>query len=143
MTVIGVTGTRSGATDAQLEELRDLITHYAAQDALAGRHITRLHHGDCYGVDEQAHRIALEEGLFVEVHPPAETRYRAYTVGWAVMYKEQEYMVRNRAIVEACDVLIAVPVRAQEMSLRSGTWATVRMARRAGKPVHIVRAGRW
>lgn len=142
MTVIGITGTRNGATQKQLDELRSLIGHFYDQDAMA-RTRTRLHHGDCVGVDAAAHEIAQELGIAIEVHPPDKTSHRAYTYGWDVLHREQPYEMRNRHIVEACDVLIAVPERAQNMSARSGTWATIRMARRAGKPVLIVRAGRW
>lgn len=142
VTVIGITGTRNGATDAQLVELRELLEHYAAQDAMAGVR-TRLHHGDCIGVDAQAHWIAHGLDLAIEVHPPADSRHRAYTVGWDILYKERPYMMRNRDIVEACDILIAVPERAQNLSARSGTWATIQMARKNGTPVHIIRAGRW
>lgn len=143
MTAIGVTGTRRGATVPQLVEMRSLIEYYITKDREGGGTLTRLHHGDCVGVDLQAHGLALELGALVEVHPPLRDRYRAYTTHWSVLHKEAEYEMRNRHIVEACDVLIGVPEREQNMSARSGTWATIRMARRIGKPVHIVRAGRW
>lgn len=44
---------------------------------------------------------------------------------------------RNHRIVDACDVLIACPKDAQEQ-LRSGTWATVRYARKQGKRVIVI-----
>ena len=44
---------------------------------------------------------------------------------------------RNRDIVDACDVLIATPKDFVE-ELRSGTWATVRYARKQRKPLVIV-----
>lgn len=43
-------------------------------------------------------------------------------------------LARNRRIVAAVDVLIAAPETDRE-ELRSGTWATIRYARAAGKPV--------
>ena len=47
------------------------------------------------------------------------------------------YLERNRAIVDACDILIACPKGMQEEQ-RSGTWATVRYARRRDRPIVIV-----
>ena len=53
------------------------------------------------------------------------------------MYAEKRYLERNRDIVDACDILIACP-RTLKEELRSGTWATVRYARKVGKPVAIL-----
>lgn len=48
---------------------------------------------------------------------------------------------RNRAIVGRVDEMVAAPESDVEV-LRSGTWATVRYSRRAGRPVAVVgRAG--
>ncbi len=47
------------------------------------------------------------------------------------------YAMRNAALVHRGDCLIAFPAwpEAKSGSARSGTWQTVRMARKAGKPV--------
>jgi hypothetical protein len=47
---------------------------------------------------------------------------------------------RNRAIVAAVDVLVAAPLEDREVQ-RSGTWATVRSARRKGIPVVMLSRG--
>lgn len=67
----------------------------------------------------------------------AELRYAA-----AGRTDPDSYMLRNDALVAEADVLIAFPEGAREV-LRSGTWATVRRARKAGRPVRIfpLRAG--
>lgn len=44
-------------------------------------------------------------------------------------------LVRNKDIVESTDVLLACPKGPEE--LRSGTWSTVRLARKQGKRVVI------
>jgi hypothetical protein len=67
--VIGITGTREGATPAQLDELRSHIAQIYAHN---GVNATVLHHGDCVGVDEQAHDIAREYDMLIEVHPSDE-----------------------------------------------------------------------
>ena len=45
------------------------------------------------------------------------------------------YLDRNRDIVDACEVLLATPDGPER--LRSGTWSTVRYARKIGKPVEV------
>ena len=53
------------------------------------------------------------------------------------------YRDRNLRIVERSDVLVAFPAYGEDdpRSLRSGTWQTVRMARRAGLEVRVVVLG--
>jgi hypothetical protein len=138
--VIGITGTREGATPAQLAELR---SHIAQIYAYNGVNATVLHHGDCVGVDKQAHDIALEYDMLIEVHPPTSGVHRAFTAGWSKLHKPLPYRLRNEQIVARCDVLLAVPDGPESQRPKSGTWMTVRMARRANKTLHIIRAGRW
>jgi hypothetical protein len=47
------------------------------------------------------------------------------------------YLVRNHEIVDDSQVLIAAPKEFTEQ-LRSGTWATIRYARKIGRTVRIV-----
>jgi len=50
-----------------------------------------------------------------------------------------EYRERNERIVDQCSVLYAFPAFPEDhpRSRRSGTWLTIRMARKAGKPVKL------
>jgi hypothetical protein len=50
---------------------------------------------------------------------------------------EGEHLVRDHDIVDAADVLIAMPEGMKEY-LRSGTWATVRSTRKRGKRIILV-----
>jgi predicted Rossmann fold nucleotide-binding protein DprA/Smf involved in DNA uptake len=54
-----------------------------------------------------------------------------------VVHTPKAPLDRNRDIVDAAAVLIAAPKEMTE-TLRSGTWATVRYARKQGKQVWIV-----
>jgi len=97
-----------------------------------------FHHGDCVGADEEAHAIALEAQWQVVVHPPVVDLLRAFCTGRGVTVLPTEgYLERNRAIVAACDLLVAAP-ETDEEKMRSGTWMTVRSARRTGKEVFVL-----
>jgi hypothetical protein len=124
--IAGFTGTRKGATDAQMSTLRVLL-----RDAHA------LHHGDAIGADAQAHKLALELGILVTVHPPTNDKYRAFCTGYTARQDAAPYGVRDMDIVRACDRLYATPAGYAE-ELRSGTWATVRYARSVAIPITII-----
>lgn len=118
-------------TERQTEKLADIL--WQNRDK-----VTEFHHGDCTGADSEAHDVA--DGAFgvkkIWVHPPDDPKKRAFRVSPHVL-RPRPYLERNRAIVDACDVLIATPKSTSE-ELRSGTWATVRYARKSGKRVLIL-----
>lgn len=94
-----------------------------------------VHHGDCVGADTDMHRIARANGQRVVGHPPTNPRLRAWNECDDLL-PEADYHVRNRAIVDACDVLVATPAEYDEQP-RGGTWGTVRYARSVGRE-HVV-----
>lgn len=53
------------------------------------------------------------------------------------MLHPRPYLDRNHDIVDATDVLIAVPNSVKE-ELRSGTWATIRYAKRTKQPLMVI-----
>ena len=120
---VGFTGTRQGMTSAQAEVVATLLK--------AGV----LHHGDCVGADAQAHAIARENGLGVVIHPPTSTSLRAFCKG-DLSWPLKPYLQRNRDIVDSTQELVATPAGPEEQ--RSGTWSTIRYARKRGKPVTVV-----
>lgn len=61
---------------------------------------------------------------------------RAHMPADKVMDSEP-YLVRDKKIVKDADVMIATPHSYVEI-VRSGTWATVRYARKAGKPIYLI-----
>lgn len=121
---ICVTGTQIGSTPQQAAALQFLL----AKLSRGLEHSPTVHHGDCVGVDSEAHDIAMDLGLRVEIHPPDSPSKRAFRTG-DVIHPRRPYLVRNADMALACDVIIAVPKRPCE-EIRSGTWATVRAARR-------------
>lgn len=125
---VGVTGTREPITPDQASVLVQWIHDLQEKDVT-------LHHGDCMGADKYAHALALAHGMRIEVHPPKDRRYRAYCRG-DVVHPARDYLVRDQDIVNAVTLLVAIPQGPER--IRSGTWATVRMARKAGKPINII-----
>ncbi len=123
---IGFTGTREGMTPAQKQQLHSILQSYRGGE---------FHHGDCVGADIEAEEIALACGLTVVVHPPLNRQYRAFSKQPALTPKD--YMVRNRDIVHASDVLLAAPKEAKELQ-RGGTWSTWRYAQQMRKPTTLV-----
>jgi len=126
---LGVTGSRRGATRKQQRVLESLIRNLVS---------TELHHGDCVGVDAIAHDAAVANGIKVVIHPPTNSKQRAFCKA-AAMLPMKPYAQRNADIVKSIDWLIAVPSQDAEV-LRSGTWQTIRMARRLGKRIIIIRS---
>jgi hypothetical protein len=96
-----------------------------------------FHHGDCVGCDAKAHEIAQKLNYLIIIHPPLDEKHRAFCTGAKVVLPAKSFLLRNKDIVFACNVLIATPTSEQE-ALRSGTWATVRYARTANREVLVI-----
>ncbi len=128
---IAMTGTRKTETltDKQLAHFKKCLATSKEQ----GFDVFR--HGDCVGADEKGHHIAVSLGYSVRIHPPTDPKYRAFCsspfVAPALSYQD-----RNQAMVNNCDMLLALPKSNQEVQ-RSGTWMTIRMARKINLPIII------
>lgn len=125
----GFTGTERGVTDVQRHHLRTLTGAHAP---------ARVHHGDCIGADASMHAICHHLGIPLTVHPPSNPKKRAYCNlrGGDILLDPRPYLTRNGDIVRACAFLVACPDGPER--LRSGTWATVRYARRMHVPGVII-----
>lgn len=51
---------------------------------------------------------------------------------------DKPYLERNANIVEESSILIACPIDKNEEEWRSGTWSTVRKARKRNIMIHIL-----
>lgn len=123
---LGITGTRRGMTPNQQTKLRSLLIHLG---------VTELHHGDCIGADEEAVGIAHLLGIATVCHPPEKAEYRAFTHNEQTL-RPKAYIPRNQEIVRMTQELVAVPEGAEVT--RSGTWSTVRYARKLGRVVTVL-----
>lgn len=95
-----------------------------------------LHHGDCIGADQQAAEIAEKLGHQTVGHPPTNQSKRAFHPSTKTL-PAKDYLERDKDIVDASERLLAAP-KGYEEERRSGTWFTVRYARRMGKKVTII-----
>lgn len=130
---IGITGTRHGATRAQLKVLMgSLLLYYQAGE-------TELHHGACVGVDEQAALLGRAMNFRVIAHPPNTDRYLSTVSMNAsdVVLPTAQYLVRDRAIVHSTGLLIAAPHTTVQIP-RSGTWYTYRYALGKNKTTMLI-----
>ncbi len=128
---IGFTGTREGMTNHQIASL------YFTLIMLKGEPLT-FHHGDCVGADAEAHKVVQHQGISVIIHPPIDSSRRAFCED-GYLWQKKPYMERNRDIVCFTKMLIACPKLSEKDShRRSGTWATIRYARKLGRRLVII-----
>lgn len=121
----GFTGTQRGMSAQQRVDLYQVIDQlvraYGAKNLVA-------HHGDCIGGDGEFHDLVKSRDIWTISHPPLHEEKRAFCK--ADETKDPEpYLIRNRNIVRESKLLVAAPLTDQEV-IRSGTWSTIRAARR-------------
>jgi hypothetical protein len=129
MNAVGFTGTQRGLTFRQYITLEVHLHKFSFSDA-------RFHHGDCVGADAEASEIARRLGFRIVAHPPTNVKKRAY-VPVDEVFPPRPYLERNHVIVSVTDILFACPGEVPEQ-LRSGTWATLRYARKLRKKLCII-----
>jgi hypothetical protein len=140
---VGFTGTQEGQTQAQLARFVEVL-------GIAKNSQYRLRHGDCIGSDAQAHDLGMMLGWSIVIHPPIKSVKRAFCdrritlapangpEGQCVIVKEaKDYIPRNHDIVNESEFMIATPNGFDE-ELRSGTWATIRYAKKQKKALVII-----
>ncbi len=125
--IIGVTATQQGLTDRQ---------KYLVREELLALGATELHHGDCTGGDADIHAIAVELDLYIVIHPPRNESKRAFCDAHETR-RALDYLDRNKNIVLESDKLLGCP-RYNREELRSGTWSTIRFARKIGTPYLVI-----
>jgi hypothetical protein len=125
---IAFTGSRQGMTPEQKITFSRLLYEVGAQ---------LLIHGDCIGADADAHGLAMEAGAEVWKRPCNIETQRAFSEGGEIVAKPEDPLSRNKKIVDDGEQLIACPASFQE-ELRSGTWSTIRYAKRNNCMITII-----
>lgn len=126
MKSVGFTGTAEGMTYKQMRGVVEALKEASQKGA------KRFHHGDCIGSDATAVRFARVLGYEIHCHPPESNHARAFEAA-DVMYEPKAFLVRDRDIVDAVDFMIGTPRDTEKKSPRSGTWYTLRYARKRNK----------
>lgn len=92
-------------------------------------------HGDCIGWDYAAACWVAENIRDCVIHKyPSNLRATQANGPGAFMAEPAPPLERNTTIVRVSQIMVACPKEASEQ-LRSGTWSTVRRARKAGRPL--------
>jgi hypothetical protein len=128
---IGFTGTQRGMTKVQRETVKALLRDFAPD---------MVRHGMCIGADAEFHDLAREQRIYIIGHPGT-TRYdealNRATVVCDHTLDEKYFLDRNRDIVDGSALMLAAPSQWNEQ-VRSGTWSTIRYARRVCRRLVIV-----
>ena len=125
---VGFTGSRKGLSEYQQQNMLILLQQLSPD--------TTAHHGDCVGADATFHEMCKRFRFQTHVYPPTNSKYRAYCSAPDCLHPPKAYLQRNHDIVDASELLVATPSGPEK--LRSGTWATIRYARKFGKRVVII-----
>jgi hypothetical protein len=129
---LGITGTRTGMSDAQRKEFNDLLV-FLKPDALID--------GCCVGVDEECFLLARNFKIKTIGRPG----YSALTqeninefrsiYQRDVMHMAKTHFSRNKDIVDESDIMIAIPY---ELGGKGGTNYTIAYAIKMKKPLYII-----
>ena len=124
--IVGITGSRMGATAPQRRALSTLLRLWDARVIV---------HGDCVGVDAEADAMANRLGMVRWAFPSTFESKRAWCTkdGAIEMSDPRPPLVRNGFIVELSHALVALPRPGSR-----GTWDAVRKARARGLPVVVI-----
>ena len=129
---IMITGTQQGLSNNQYKQVYNLLLEM--YNSYHGE--ICLHHGDCVGVDAEVNKIARALGYYTIAHPCDIREKRAFSESDETRTPEKP-LVRNHIMVDESSFVIACPLQDDEVQ-RSGTWATIRYAKKQGKNVRIL-----
>lgn len=124
---LGFSGTQKGMTEPQMEEVWNIIV----ASSLIFSDKINAHHGLCVGADYQFHTICHAWSIPIIGHPPINKSKVAKfnMLEFAYLWDDKEYLDRNTDIVDCSTSFIGAPGEFEEQ-LRSGTWSTIRKAKR-------------
>lgn len=132
---IGFTGTREGLNLNQKTKITEMLSQYTD-------HIIHVYHGDCLGADTDFHKLCVDFRnnnnieLVIIIMPPDKDIVRGFNKSDIVM-KPKPYLERNADIVINSDVMIGCPLDPTKEVMRSGTWSTIRKARKMNKKLFV------
>lgn len=132
---IGFTGNRYGLTDEQKTQITAIFDIY---------NNIIVSHGDCIGSDTDFHNLSIQykqlnpmKNFQIHIYPPTDDKLRSYCNG-DIILNPKPYLQRNKDIVLDSDILIGCPNDKTKEVLRSGTWSTIRLARKLKKQIYLL-----
>ena len=93
-------------------------------------------HGDCIGADAEAAALAYALD-YQALSQPCDIKKMRANCPALVVLEPLPPLERNKNIVDFCEVLIGCPKEDEEQR-RSGTWATIRHARRTWTEHYLI-----
>src|SRR6267142_4979672 len=141
---VSITGSRNINREDAIQKIEKIFSIYILQFGKELEFIT----GGCIGIDALAAQIAC--GMNIKVHTVLTSKRETtekYWQTWCTSYEEMPakttYRDRDKRMVQLGDELLAFPSCDEYMPdksyTRSGTWMTVRIARKANKSVIITK----
>jgi hypothetical protein len=90
-------------------------------------------------LDALAHVMGIQRVVFPSTHPTKSALTRCLARGGSIIVAREPLspLKRNPLIVDAGQRLIACP-KNDQMTVRSGTWSTVRYASKQGRVIEII-----
>jgi len=135
---IGFTGTQKGMTDFQKKEVATILLFHKPFFIRGDKSKNfQAHHGDCIGADAEFEKLAKEYGFKTYAHPALDTGSKRAYCKSDVILPAKPALERNKDIVNKVNIMIATPKENHEV-LRSGTWATIRYAKKSGNIIHVI-----
>jgi len=124
---IGFTGNRTGLRPDQEDQIKLIFDKY---DTIC------VSHGDCIGADTDFHNLCIKykdinhaKTIVIHIYPPDVPTLRAFNKADVIM-ETKPFLKRNLDILKNSTILIACPMDKNKEELRSGTWSTIRQARK-------------
>lgn len=130
--IVGFTGTRQIQT-VSLERL-ELLEHTLWELQL--NNVIAVIHGCAKGADTYFHKLCTKFNFNISGYPAINSKNDLSDIKF--LHLPQTPLKRNRNIVKDCDILIALPIDKNVEELRSGTWATIRYARKLNKKIIMI-----
>ena len=133
---IGFTGSRNGLNLDQEQQIKLLLNKY---DNII------VSHGDCVGADTDFHNLCVNykkenphKIISIHIFPPNNPVLRAFNQGeLCVIAEPKPYLERNLNIIKNSSILIGCPTDKNNEVLRSGTWSTIRQARKRNLEIYL------
>ena len=127
---VGFTGSRNSMSNKQVNIFKQITKTLD---------ITEFHHGGCIGSDEIADAIVknVKKGKQLKTIIHLSYKKDKANIKADIEIKPAPYLERNKDIVDQSEILIATP-RNKE-TFNSGTWTTIRYARKKNIPIYIIK----